>query len=106
MELSDQEIKYNNTAVFKIVKLTVDCKLDARKINIKSVISYLQGMNIDTSDTKELNFKNDLQFLALLGIIFMEKDDTQHQTMIREYKNKFIKNLTNPPPKMIEYKGG
>jgi len=53
-----------------------------------------------------LNFKNDLQFLALLGIIFMEKDDTQHQTMIREYKNKFIKNLTNPPPKMIEYKGG
>jgi len=39
MELSDQEIKFNNTAVFKIVKLTVDCKLDARKINIKSVIS-------------------------------------------------------------------
>lgn len=39
MELSDQEIKLNNTAIFKTIKLIVDCKLDARKINIKSVIS-------------------------------------------------------------------
>jgi hypothetical protein len=44
MELSDSEIKINNTTVFKIVKLTVDNKLDARKINISSVIKYLNGI--------------------------------------------------------------
>lgn len=38
MELNDVEIRIVNTAVFKIVKLTVDNKLDARKINISSVI--------------------------------------------------------------------
>lgn len=59
-------------------------------------------MSIDTSETKELNFKNDYQFLALLGIIFMEKEDPSHQTMIKEFKHKFINNLSNPPPKMIE----
>lgn len=38
MELNDVEIRIVNTAIFKIVKLTVDNKLDARKINISSVI--------------------------------------------------------------------
>jgi len=43
-----------------------------------------------------------MQFLTHLGIIFMEKEDTQGGVMNKEFKAKFINNLTNPPHKIVE----
>lgn len=44
--------------------------------------------------------------LCHLGIIFYEKEEIQQQVIVKEFKAKFIHNLTHPVAKMLEYKGG
>lgn len=63
-------------------------------------------MGCDTTETQEQNYKNDIQLLCHLGIIFYEKEETQKQTVVKEFKSKYIFNLTHPVEKMLDYSGG